>query len=255
MKSPAVTVSSLSFSYGELEVLNEVSFDILEGDFVAVIGPNGAGKTTLMRLLLGLLSPTKGTVRVFSEDPRSFSKTGGIGYVPQRLSIDPSFPATVAELLSLCGHEHHDPLPKELGIDTFLDKPFRELSGGQQQKVLIALALLHHPKILILDEPTIGVDLASQRSLYEMLVRLHKTQGITIVMVTHEVGMVPSYASTVLCINHQLCCMGHANQTEQFVKAMYGTSVQIHHHHDDHEHVHNSKVLNLRTHKKGDRHV
>ncbi len=219
-----ISVSSLSFSYGENKVLDNISFEIKEDDFIALIGPNGSGKTTLVKLLLGLLDSSKGEIKL--SIPKS-----KIGYVPQRYTIDKNFPGTVQEILSSKDGE----IVKQIGIEVLLPKKFISLSGGQQQRVLIALALQKNPLLLILDEPTAGVDIQAQQEFYDLLKRLNKN-GITIILVTHEVGVLSSLVKKVLCINHKICCMGKPEEMPKLLKQMYGEHFIPHHHRGGHHH-------------------
>ncbi len=228
-----IRAKNLSFSYPGVSVLENISFEIDEGDFVALIGPNGAGKTTLIKLILGLEKMQKGSLDVFGESVSKFVNKESTGYVPQKYSIDKLFPGTVREILHSHGGSPHN-LIRDFSVDNLLDKKFTELSGGQQQKVLMALALQRHPRLLILDEPTVGVDIQSQRKFFESLKKLNNEHKVTIVLVTHDIGMVPQIAKTVLCINHNVCCSGHASQTTRLLKKVYG--VHEEHHHHDHYH-------------------
>ncbi|MBI4151764.1 metal ABC transporter ATP-binding protein [Candidatus Woesearchaeota archaeon] len=223
---PLISISSLSFSYGVVPVLENITFAINPGDFIAIIGPNGSGKTTLLRILLGFLSPTSGKVQHAIPQEQ-------IGYVPQRYTIDKNFPGTVREIL---GTEDSS-LFKRTGIEQFVNKKFVALSGGQQQRVLIALALRQKPKLLFLDEPTAGVDIQAQREFYQLL-KLLNHQGIAIVLVTHEVGVIPSLVKKVICINHQLCCVGKPSDIHHLLEKMYGPEFVVHRHKHKHSHEH-----------------
>jgi len=218
-----ISVSSLSFSYGENKVLEGVSFNIQENDFIAIIGPNGSGKTTLIKILLGFLAPTAGSISLSL--PRN-----KIGYVPQHYTLDRNFPGTVDEILPLKNQK----VIEQAGIENLLRKKFTSLSGGQQQRVLIALALHQSPKLLVLDEPTAGVDIRAQQSFYELLRELNK-QGITIILVTHEVGVISSLVKKVLCIDHKVCCLGNPKEIPYLLKKMYGQNF-VQHHHKWHHH-------------------
>jgi zinc transport system ATP-binding protein len=191
-----IDITDMSFSYENNRILENISLNINKGDYVGIIGANGTGKSTLLKLILGLLSPEVGNI-IRQED--------NIGYVPQvGLTIKSDFPATVEEvvLLSLCSRiglfrrtkkKHMDLVDHILeivGMNDYKHQLIGKLSGGQQQKVLIAKALINEPSMLILDEPNAGIDEASQRKLYELLKNLNKEQGITIVMVTHSVDSV-----------------------------------------------------------------
>lgn len=219
-----VSVSSLSFSYGENKVLDNISFEIKEDDFIALIGPNGSGKTTLVKILLGLLPASEGEIKL--SIPKS-----KIGYVPQRYTIDKNFPGTVKEILSTKDGE----IVVQTGIKELLSQKFISLSGGQQQRVLIALALQKNPKLLILDEPTAGVDIQAQQAFYELLKQLNK-KNITIILVTHEVGILSSLVKKVLCINHKICCVGEPKEMPKLLKQMYGEHFVQHHHKEGHHH-------------------
>lgn len=223
--------SSISFSYGEVPVLEDISFSIKKGDFVAIIGPNGSGKTSLVKIILGFLKASKGKVKLFGRNIDSFSDWGLIGYVPQRFGIDKNFPGTVAELLSLVGGGNG--IVAKLRLEELLPKRFVDLSGGQQQRVLIAMALKHNPYLLILDEPTAGIDVQAQQSFYRLLSELNKT-GVTIILITHEIGVVPSVANKVLCINHKICCYGSPKDLPAFLEQIYGEQFEKHHHRGQH---------------------
>ncbi|MDF2568061.1 MAG: transporter related [Oscillospiraceae bacterium] len=213
--SNAIEVKDLYFSYGNEPILSKVAFSVHQGDFVSIIGANGAGKSTLLRLLLGELLPTAGDIRLFGQDVRRFKKWSKIGYVPQNgLSGGGDFPATAEEIVKAN-------LFSQIGLFRFPKKVHRErtqqalelvdmgiyskrlignLSGGQQQRVMLARVLVSDPEIMILDEPTTGVDAQSVQSLYELLFRLNHETGLTIVMVTHDVSRSADYVSRVLCL-------------------------------------------------------
>jgi zinc transport system ATP-binding protein len=225
-----VQVSKVSYAYDENSVLSNISFNIKEGDFVALIGRNGSGKTTLMKLMLGLLKIQKGSIRVFGKKISRFKEWGLVGYVPQKYNIDRNFPASVDEILSLRNDSQKARVISMLHISDILRKKFSDLSGGQQQKVIIALSLMSSPKLLILDEPTVGVDIKAQQEFYDLLKKLNKETGATIILVTHDVGLVSKYVNNVICLNGNICCCGKAHETEKLLKQVYGKNFQIHHH-------------------------
>lgn len=224
-KKTVLSVNNISFRYDKELILSNISFSLEEGDFVGMIGPNGAGKTTLAKVILGMLKPSEGEVVL----------EGGasLGYVPQRYSLDRNFPATVRELLDSVSPSFW-PIVHELEIADLLSRQFIDLSGGQQQRVMIALALVSNPKILILDEPDVGVDIKAQEGFYRFLNKLNK-KGITIVIVSHDIGIIAKYAKTVLCINKNLCCYGPVSKMSSFVKNVYGEEFRIYHHHAEHK--------------------
>ena len=225
-----VEVSNLSFAYDGNDALSNISFGIKEKDFVAVIGRNGSGKTTLMKLILGLLQIQKGSIKLFGKDIKGFSEWDLIGYVPQKYSIDKNFPASVDEILSLKEHSRKAKIIKMLDISGIASKKFSELSGGEQQRVMIALSLMSNPKLLVLDEPAVGVDIKAQQDFYDLLKRLNQDIGVTIILVTHDVGLISKYVKSVICLNGNVCCCGKAHDTEKLLKKVYGKNFRIHHH-------------------------
>ncbi len=225
-----IEAEGLSFSYDKEPVLSGISFAIEKGDFVAVIGPNGAGKTTLVKLLLGLLPPGGGSLSIMGTSVEKCRQRSLIGYVPQRHAIDRLFPGTVREILD-AKRTKEAKLHPILGIEPLLAKRFVDLSGGQQQRVLIALALLNGPKILILDEPTVGVDPKTEEEFFRLLKHLNREHHLTILMVTHEVGMVPTIAGKVLCLSHNTSHMGPASKTKELLKRAYGSYETFGDHH------------------------
>lgn len=226
-----VEVNGLSHSYDSKPVLENISFRISKGDFVAVLGRNGAGKTTLVKILLGLVPLQKGTVKILGSNPGS--KGLRIGYVPQKPMIEKSFPGTVREILVASGADPSQDLNLP-GIHELLDKRFSSLSGGQQQKVLIALALGSSPELLILDEPTVGVDMLSQSDFYSLLKSINSEKNTTIMIITHDVGVVSKHVKSVLCINRSTCCHGAPYEVRKLLSKVYGEDFGVfHHHHDD----------------------
>jgi zinc transport system ATP-binding protein len=218
-----VEVKNVSFAYGDTEVLKDVSLNIHKGDYLAIIGPNGGGKTTLLKIMLGLLKPTQGTVNLFGQNIRDFKHWPKIGYVPQKVvRFDSQFPATVDEVVSmgLYGQKgffkslnNQDRVRvieslKKVEMLEYKDKLIGNLSGGQQQRVFIARTLVSQPEILFLDEPTVGVDLKTQEDFYHLLHTLNETLDLTLVLVTHELDIVAHQATEVACINQNLIYHG-----------------------------------------------
>lgn len=225
-KRVVIEVDNLSFRYDNELILSNISFSVEEGDFVGMIGPNGAGKTTLAKILLGMLRPSGGSIKMADDVT--------MGYVPQRYSLDRNFPATVKELLE-SNSSSFWPIVHELEISDLLSKRFVDLSGGQQQRVMIAIALVLNPKVLMLDEPDVGVDIKAQEGFYKFLNKLNK-KGITIIIISHDVGIIAKYAKSVLCINKSLSCHGPVSKMSSFVKNVYGEEFRIYHHHAEHKH-------------------
>jgi zinc transport system ATP-binding protein len=214
-----VVLRRASFAYDGTPVLVDIDFSIEEGDFLAIIGPNGSGKTTLVKLVLGLLRPTSGEVELFGRPSSDFDDRRKVGYVPQKAThIDPFFPASVEEVVGmallsgpLSGRAARARVHRaldEVGMAGFAGGPVSRLSGGQQQRVFIARALVTSPRILFLDEPTTGVDAETQDSFYEMLHRLNRSEGLTIVLVTHDIGIVNKHVNRVACLNQRLVYHG-----------------------------------------------
>ncbi len=218
-----VRIQEVSFSYGKNRVLEDVSLEIHKNDFLALIGPNGSGKTTLIKIILGLINPTKGVVRLFGKSLSGFKDWQRIGYVPQKAThFDPFFPISVYEAVCLGIHANHKRRLRskeeeekavkkalfQVGMEPLLHKRMGSLSGGQQQRVFIARAIVNNPDILFLDEPTTGVDTKMHDRFYDMLGTLQKKGGITIVLVTHEIGILNKHITRVACLNKKLIYHG-----------------------------------------------
>lgn len=213
----------ISIHFGETAVLSDVSFSIKKGDFVGLAGPNGAGKTTLVKALLGLIPHTEGSISLFGSPLQKFREWQRIGYLPQKISsINSHFPATVHEIIKL-GLLSGKNWPKamtnqdsiktenimaELEIENLRNKLFFELSGGQQQKVLLARALVAGPELLIFDEPSTALDPESRDSFYQLIKRLNKDRHITVILITHDTGYIGSYADTLLYLDKHLVYFG-----------------------------------------------
>ncbi len=243
-----IRIDGVSFQYGSVSVLDDVSFSIIQGDILAILGPNGSGKTTLVKIILGLLRPARGRVVLMGKPVEEFRNWSKIGYVPQKAShIDPLFPATVREIVAM-GLVSSRPMAasrkkdeemaitlslERVGMAAFKNRPIGDLSGGQQQRVIIARAIVNAPELLFLDEPTAAVDAATQELFYEMLHRLNEAQRITIILVTHDIGIVNKHVSKVACLNQSLVYHGsHADfcRSEAF-KAMLATGHLVSHVH------------------------
>lgn len=221
--SPIIEVKNLSVNYGQTEALKNVSFVILKGDFIGLAGPNGAGKTTLIKAVLGLIPVSNGTIDVLGNKLDKFNNWGKIGYLPQKSStINALFPAIVKEIIIL-GLLSQKKLPKritkndqikvtnilnDLGIIDLKNKMFGELSGGQQQKVLLARALVSNPEILIFDEPSTALDPNSRESFFKLVQKLNKEKGIAIILITHDTGYIGSYANKLMYLDHELKYFG-----------------------------------------------
>ena len=210
------SVENVSFAYNKENVLQDIIMYVDEGDFVGIVGCNGSGKSTLMKLLIGQLTPSKGKIKLFNEELSKSKDLNKIGYVPQiSLSSNATFPATVEEIVmtnlySKIGFmkfpkkEHKEKVKEVLKIVNMQDYSKRligNLSGGQQQRVMIAKALVSDPKVIILDEPTTGIDAASEKSLYALLNKLNKESKITIIIVSHDFEKISQYTNKIFSVN------------------------------------------------------
>ncbi|MCI3920156.1 metal ABC transporter ATP-binding protein [Paenibacillus sp. TRM 82003] len=207
VRTPIVSIRDLGFRYEDKTVFENVAFDVQPRDFVGLIGSNGAGKTTLLKSIVGLLKPTAGELLLFGQPVRSFRDWHRIGYVPQKNALNPLFPATVREVvlsglygkrklyrrITSADRQRCDDALYALQIADLADRRIGQLSGGQQQRAFLARALVNNPELLILDEPTVGVDAETQRSFFSMLRHMHAHHNITFIIVSHDVEMMRSY--------------------------------------------------------------
>jgi zinc transport system ATP-binding protein len=235
---PCIEAKNVHYQYGDNVVLDHVSFRIATGDYVGILGPNGSGKTTLLRIILGILKPTSGSVRVFGEELRYFKNSSWIGYVPQRAaSSGQGFPATVEEVVASGRtpkigmlHRMHaqdkaaiEQAMKTADVARLRSRLISRLSGGERQRVFIARALAAEPKVLILDEPTVGVDIGAQEKFYSFL-RAMNENGMTILLVSHDIDVLAGEAKTILCLNRELVCHVAAQDfiTSDHLTKLYG---------------------------------
>ncbi len=232
-----VCAKNLGFRRNGNVVLHDITFCLDEGVFLGVIGPNGGGKTTLLELIVGLLRPTEGTLEVFKSPPTNLgSKRQWIGYVPQRHHIDPRFPVTALDVVLMgaalsvgLGRRYPGELKKRalalldrVGAAELADRPIGQMSGGQQQRVFLARALITQPKLLILDEPTSGVDSMGQQQFLHLVRGLRDELGLTVIMVSHDVAQLGYYADQIACLNRTLHWHDKASLlTEHIVRDVY----------------------------------
>ena len=249
---PIFDVKGLSFSVRGQDILSDISLEIFSSEFIAVIGPNGGGKTTLIRLLLGLEEPTKGTITIFGKKLREFRKWHKIGYVPQRAShVDANFPANVEDIVKMGRTSQmklfsrmsiedkeivHDVMAK-MNVLHLKDKMVGTLSGGQRQRVMIARALASKPSILILDEPNTGVDIASQNRFYALLRKLNQEDKITILFITHDVGVIADDIVRLFTVNRSLIICNNPKEALscEEMSELYGIDAHLLHNHK-HQH-------------------
>ncbi len=226
-----IEIKDISFSYNNDEVLSDITLDIHKGDYIGIVGPNGAGKTTLIKIILGLLNPAQGSIKIFGEDIKKFKDWSKIGYVPQKATnFDVNFPATVKEVVAMSrfakkGLFHSvnkqdekiiEESLKQVEMWDYKDRLIGDLSGGQQQRVFIARALAGQPEIIFLDEPTTGIDKKSQDDFYDILRKLNKELDLTLVLVTHDVDRIIKEAMHIACVDHTL--VSHTS-VEEFLKS------------------------------------
>lgn len=202
-----IEIDDVVFFYEQKKVIEHLSFSVLERDFVGLIGSNGAGKTTLLKMIVGLLKPTQGEIRLFGQPVSSFSDWHRIGYVPQKNSFNPLFPATVREVvqsglygkknmfkrISKAEQQKCSDALYAMRIEDLADRRIGQLSGGQQQRAFLARALINNPELLILDEPTVGIDAQTQADFFQMIRHMHQHHHITFLMVSHDMDMIQSY--------------------------------------------------------------
>jgi zinc transport system ATP-binding protein len=240
---PFVELEGVAVDYGPVRVLDGINLTVEPGDFLGIIGPNGSGKTTLLRVMLGLLPPTEGAVRLFGKSPAAFREWGRLGYVPQKATLDPSLPVTVEEvvasglvavlgLFQRTGKTERSRIREVLarvGMEAHARARIGALSTGQQQRVLIARALVSDPELLILDEPTGGVDPEAQTSFYALLHHLNREREVTLILVSHDIGVVAKEVTKLACLNRRLIFHGRPGDflSDAALTALYGPSVRV----------------------------
>ncbi|MFO7715834.1 metal ABC transporter ATP-binding protein [Desulfosarcina sp.] len=231
INTPIIQIENLAFAYNGQRVLEEINLEVCEGDFIAMIGPNGGGKTTLLKLILGLLKPEQGRIRVMGEPAARVSHH--IGYVPQDVHVNRSFPITAMDVVLMgklapgkrwsknARQDRKDALEALDRIDLagFSQRRIGELSGGQRQRVFIARALVTRPRLLLLDEPTANIDAKGQTEFFQLLKRLNRE--VTIVVVSHDLLVISTYVKSVACVNHRLHHHKQAEITGDMLEIMY----------------------------------
>ncbi|WLR49860.1 metal ABC transporter ATP-binding protein [Bacillus tianshenii] len=256
MKEPILDIEHVYFRYEKQDVLEDITFSLPQGAFLGLVGPNGSGKSTLIKLILGLQKPRSGSIKLFGTPIQKFKDWDRIGFVSQKAnSFNTGFPATVHEVVSMG-------LVSKLGFFRFMGKKEKqkvneaieavdmmayanqnigELSGGQQQRVFIARALVSEPDLLILDEPTVGVDAQNVNMFYDMLENLNRNRNMSLLLITHDIGTITDKVTHVACLNKHLHFHGEAEEFEQLeeknVSQIYGHSLQVlTHNHGGHAH-------------------
>ncbi len=231
-------MTGLSYHYDSIATLDNISFTVGKGDFLGIIGPNGAGKTTLFQCMLGIIRDYKGEINLFGFDIKQNKKIlQKIGYVPQKKNVEQTFPATVKEVVSLGvigmrnSSDYIDKAIDFVELGAYRDKRIGELSEGQQQRAIIAKALVKQPELLILDEPTTGIDSVTQEKFFNLLTKLNKDKGITIVWSSHDMNAVERLANRVACIDRKLFFHGQSEDffgNEERMKSYVEFAMQSH---------------------------
>lgn len=247
LNAPAIVVKNLSVALDNHLILENLSFNIPTGETTAIIGPNGAGKSILLRAILRLIPKKSGSVEIFGVPHEQYRKVAHmVSYIPQKLPFDRSFPLTVHGLFALkskrpigmTGDEaaRAEELLKLVGMHQHLKSKISTLSGGQLQRVLLGYSLMDKPQLLILDEPSAGIDVQGQDTVYGLLRRIQEQEHLTLLLVSHELEIVMQYASQVLCLNRQLLCAGVPREvlSNDLLAKMYGAPVG----HFAHSHPH-----------------
>jgi len=241
MANYLINCKDVSVSYGEKKILDNISFAVEPSQIVTIIGPNGSGKTTLLKICCGLIAPSQGTI--------TRNKDLTIGYMPQKITIDKVLPLTVRRFLRLNGKGSNmrslgnvEQIAEEFGISHLLSSQIHDISGGEMQRVMLARAILLEPNLLILDEPTQGLDINGQAEFYKIIGQVRKTVGCGILLVSHDLNMVMASTDRVLCLNRHICCEGtpeDINNHPEYI-AMFGKkaaeNIAIYTHEHDHTH-------------------
>ena len=231
-------IEHLSVRYGASEVLRDVSLRVEPGEIVTIVGPNGSGKTTLLRAVVGATAPASGWV----------TAAPGLvmGYVPQRLHVDPTLPITVSRFLRLPGGAARADMRAALahtGVGELADRQMSQLSGGQLQRVLLARALVAKPQLLLLDEPTAGLDQPGSAAFYQLIDEVRRETGCAVLMISHDLHVVMAASDRVICLNGHVCCEGtpeHVSSAPEY-RALFGTgtggALALYRHDHDHNHA------------------
>ncbi len=225
--------------FGDAMVLHGVDFSIARGEIVTIVGPNGSGKSTLLRMLIGAIEPSEGSI--------TRRDALRIGYVPQKLALDSTLPITVERFLSLPRRHPKDRIARvlgQVGMSAFSNAQVARLSGGQLQRVLLARALLSAPELLVLDEPTQGLDQHGISDFYELIAKVRATIGCAVLMVSHDLHVVMRASDRVICLNGHVCCQGgpmDVSESPEY-RALFGerdaAALGLYWHHHDHAHHH-----------------
>lgn len=246
MEDPVVSMKDIHYAYEKNNILHDIHFEIPHGAFMGVLGPNGGGKTTLIKLILGLLEPDRGSIQLFGQPIQKFRDWSEIGFVSQKANaFNKGFPATVYEIVSMgltakIGYlklftaKHKEKVLHaidQVGMGDYAYENVGSLSGGQQQRVFIARSLVSDPELLILDEPTVGVDQKNVQKFYSLLHQLNDEHNITLLLVTHDTGTMTKHATDIVCLNRTLHFHGNPDEyktlSNKDLSRFYGHPVNI----------------------------
>jgi len=239
--APILHVDQLSLNIGDQPILSDITLQLREREILTLIGPNGSGKTSLVRIILGLLTPTKGQVRL--------KKGIQIGYMPQHLQVSDLIPLTVSRFLLLGGRTSQKRVMEtlaEVGAEKIASAQIHTISGGEMQRTLLARALLREPQLLVLDEPVQGVDINGQVALYKLIQEIRDRYSCSILMISHDLHLVMAATDRVICLNHHICCSGTPDivTKDPAYSELFGSSqVALYSHHHDHTHDLHGNVI------------
>jgi len=240
-----VEARGLSFAVNGKYILKDIDFKIKNGSFVAIVGPNGAGKTTLLKIITGLIKPSSGWVKIDGVEPRSYIKRrkGIVGYLPQKAIVNWNMPLTVLDVVFIQDvrpfgffNRYSDEMLKlathwldVFGVSDKKNELIKHLSGGEQQRVSLARCMIGKPELLILDEPNTAVDAVYNVKMYEILRKINREMGVTIIMVTHDIGVITEFVDEVMCLNVKLHCHGAPSELDlsKMLNTVYGESFGI----------------------------
>jgi zinc transport system ATP-binding protein len=248
--SALISLNHVGLSYGSKRILDHVDLTVAEREIVTLIGPNGAGKSSLVKIALGLEKPTQGSV-IRRPDVR-------IGYLPQRFTIDSALPMSVRRMLTLTVQASEEVLHEslhEVGVENLIDASVHNLSGGEFQRVMLARALIRKPNLLVLDEPTLNMDINGAVECYQIIQRVRDRTGCGVLLVSHDLSIVMAATTRVYCLNGHVCCSGHPDDVSrdpEFLR-MFGPTgagtLAVYTHHHDHEHAPDGHVVHEHEHE------
>jgi len=235
MASKVVEISNVSKKFGKLSVLHDINLIVNEKDLMAIIGPNGGGKSTLIKIIMGILTPDTGEVKIFDREPKKSRKL--MGYLPQHVAFDPDFPINVFDTV-LSGRYHGlfkgykksdekavKKALKNVEIYKLRDRQINEISGGQMQRVVIARSIVREPKLLLMDEPMASIDPEMQNSFYKLLSRLN--DKMTIILISHDVGAVSAHVDKIACLNRELFYHGSVEGSAKGLEEVYKCPLEL----------------------------